>query len=550
MKLLSIPSLLVTLAAAATAVAQSPEVLIPSGSTDGTFRLVDRNNDGDYADPGEVYDYVLDGVDTSNRNTVIVPGSPARLYWCSAVTEQILWAEDTDANGIIDASTEIRVFYDLVGTGTTHEINFMDIDSAGRLWWTNNAGTVEGLYRSVDSNADGDAEDAGETVAVLLESTRLTIANAPITGAPTVSVTALDSVTFDPTWGPNGRLLLEEEDADFTMALEDLNNDGDFVDAGEAYIFSALYNAGILGLDVNPDVPGILPRSNESFVVKVDASGATPVYYIVTGSACETGCLSLVYRGIDNNTDGDINDAGEVRVFWDGSLDSTGAVPEYNFNVGIEVWNGKVYVNAEWDGVADEEHLFRLDDNNNDGDANDAGELVVLWRLPADTTHYNPTVFPAGVLAPAPAGNPGTYLYYGGATCASSLPGSHNVQIGSDNWNDKPTIGNAGFILRTWGAAPTAPGLYAIGLAAISIPLDPPANTCVLLQTLEFLLPLLTDATGATNDPTPIPLDPALIGGEIYVQSLVIDNSQTFGFTVSDGAWVRIGAQNYSYSVH
>src|SRR5687768_530092 len=105
-------ALLVALSAASTAPAQTPEVLIPSGSTDGTFRLVDRNADGDYSDPGEVYDYILDGVDTSNRNTVIVPGTPARLYWCSAVTEQILWAEDSDANGIIDAATEIHVFYD------------------------------------------------------------------------------------------------------------------------------------------------------------------------------------------------------------------------------------------------------------------------------------------------------------------------------------------------------------------------------------------------------------------------------------------------------
>ena len=47
----------------------------------------------------------------------------------------------------------------------------------------------------------------------------------------------MDSIMYDRFWGANGRFLIEEEGFDFTLALEDLNGDGDFTDANEAYLF-------------------------------------------------------------------------------------------------------------------------------------------------------------------------------------------------------------------------------------------------------------------------------------------------------------------------
>jgi hypothetical protein len=534
--------------------AQAPDVLIPSGSLDGIFRLLDRDGDGAYNSVGEAYDYVLHGRDSSVRNIIWIPGNPPRLYYNSTVLEKLLFAWDSNADGIIQLGTEELVALDFATHfgSATHEVNGIAYNGNGVFYVTNDSGTVEGIHRCQDLTGDGDFDDPNETTPALVEPTHVFVTNAPNSNNPPLVLDALDSITFDPTWGASGRYLIEEETNDFTLAVEDKNNDGDFDEPGEAYLFCALWNGGTLAADVHPDVAnGTFPSSNEIREHAVDTRTTPPTYYLASIDTNLGGPdNAIVYRGVDLNGDGDINDAGEISIFWDGSSDSAGAETGYNFCTGLEIANGEVYITAEWAGVPDEESYVRLRDLNLDGDAQDPGETIALWRLGQDKTHYTPLTVPAGVLPPAPPGNPGTYRYYGDATCRGSTGTFHNIQSGTDNFNDKCTIGNAGFFIRTWGVVPNGVGAYNIGVAATSIPLDPPNNLCHVYTLPLVSFPFGADSIGENNTPLPIPNDPGLIGALLFWQSLVLDPPATLGLTTSDGIRMTLGAANYSYSVH
>lgn len=549
--------LLAALSCAPFLAAQSFDVLIPSGSLDGIYRLVDRNANSSFTEDGDAYDYVLNGFDSSIRN-VVYATTPTPRFWCTTtVAEQILSFWDTDGNGVIDPS-EITVALDLPSffAAADQEINGIAHSGGGVFWFTNDSGAQEGIWRCEDLNGDGDFNDivgsVAETTPAAVEPSTVVVANAPSSGNPTLALTNLDSIEFDPTFAPNGRFLCEEENFDCTVAFQDLNGDGDFLDIGECTLFSALYNGGTIGADANPDVVGgLLPISNEMLSHAVDTSTTPPTYYLLSSDTSATQLdAGIVYRGIDLNADGDVNDAGELNIYWDGSLDSTGAVAAYNFCYGMDAQNGQVWITAEWDGTPDHEHLVHTVDLNNDGDANDPLEATMVWDLPADRTHYDPLLVPAGLLPAPPSGVPGIYEYFGAATCPSSLPGSHNVQIGSNNWDDKVVIGSTSFHVRTWGANINSLGIYNVGLSALGspIPIDPPANLCNV-----YLLPIAsvgfsTDAAGVNNTPLAIPAQPALVGAILFWQSVVIDPISPIGATLSDAAWTRFGA--YSYSIN
>ena len=86
-----------------------------------------------------------------------------------------------------------------------------------------------------------------------------------------------------------------------------------------------------------------------------------------------------------------------------------------------------------------------------------------------------------------------------------------------------PTIGNAGFGLQLASARPNAIAWFSFGLA------HRVALGACTLGTVEVLgLALGTDASGAASLPVPVPNDPALFGGELVVQTLVVDPQGAF----------------------
>ncbi len=92
------------------------------------------------------------------------------------------------------------------------------------------------------------------------------------------------------------------------------------------------------------------------------AAAQIPAFYVTDSGA------DSVWRCADLNNDGDVDDAGEVSAYY---VDTIGQVP-LQLNVGIRSgFDGEVMVSD-----SGEDSIFRLRDNNADGDANDAGEAV------------------------------------------------------------------------------------------------------------------------------------------------------------------------------
>ncbi|MHC4515827.1 MAG: hypothetical protein ACYTGO_17400 [Planctomycetota bacterium] len=563
-------------ALAAAQTTQGPDVLIPSGSLDGAYALVDKDKDGKYTTKGEAWDYIKALVNTSPRDYVLVG---KKFFFSDTGRDQIVWVEDANGDGLIDPKTERHVYFDVTTvTGTSAVPGFVTLGRDGWLWWCEDGGTAEGIYRSKDQNNDGDAADTGETVAVLTETmTKVKIANTPKTTAflnnvvRTLSTTEIDSITYDASYGTYGRFIVEDEWSDQLLAFEDKNNDGDFNDTGECYLFCALYPGSTtttprtsrIDHDANPDVvAGKLPISNEIIAVAIDVTTKPSTYYLLSGDTTATQLdAGIVYRAQDGNNDGDCNDAGEVTIFWDGSLDSTGATKAYNFCYGIH-WNaagGIVYINAEFDAATDREQLLMLKDGNKDNDANDAGETTVLWDLPVDRTHYHPAILPAGTLSTLKVQTTLAEIrYYGSSSCATSLSSTafHNIAFGISDATSgygasrSMNIGNANWLVRTWGAAPSASGAYAISLTKIAAGISHGFG-CSTYQTYDIIaLNFTTDTAGISKQVLAVPNTTSLLGLWTYWQSIVLDSTAPngLGLTLSDAFEAKVGDWTYSDS--
>lgn len=553
MKYLSLLSLPL-LAAPLFAQTQGPDILLSSSSGQGAYALVDTNKDGKYDAFGETFDYSMAAVDKLDYGYARIGN---RIYAGEGVDDVIFWMEDTNKDGQIQDS-EKHIFYDAKTNVGATVVTYVAAGKDGWIWWINDGGTGEGIYRSKDLNNDGDAEDAGETIPVLTETmTQIPIENTPLTTAAlsgtvrTLSVTEIDSIYYEASYGANGRFLVEDEWTDQTLAFEDKDGDGFFNSKGECYLFCGHYygtRTTRIDADAHPDMASAKFQSfNEVRAHAVDE--VNKVYYLLSGetSATQTDA-AIILRGIDNNKDGDVNDAGEVNIFWDGSLDSMGAVKAYNFCYALRhAGNGVLYVRAEFDATTDEEHVLRLEDLNKDGDADDAGECTVLHVLKADQASYDIILLPPGFITLPTRTTLADASYYGSATCASSLSATdvHNIQYGVFGRTRAPTIGNKDFIMRTWGAAPGAPGAYLIGNRQIvaGFPLDA-GGTCNIYQSTNVTaLFFTTTATGEFNYALPIPASKNLLGLRTFWQSIVVDAGAPagLGFTVSDAIDLVVG---------
>lgn len=157
--------------------------------------------------------------------------------------------------------------------------------------------------------------------------------------------------------------------SDKVYLLADTNGDGDAADAGERIVFFDGDNASGL---VNP-TGNILNLTQAS-------DGAV---YIGDGDT------DTVYRLFDLNGDGDANDAGEASVwFSEAGNDASFTLPTPN---GIaEGPDGAIYVVNAGVSSRPQDGIYRTEDLNGDGDAEDAGE-VTLWL---DLTAIVPTSSP------------------------------------------------------------------------------------------------------------------------------------------------------------
>ncbi|MEM1390014.1 MAG: Ig-like domain-containing protein [Pseudomonadota bacterium] len=141
--------------------------------------------------------------------------------------------------------------------------------------------------------------------------------------------------------------------------LVDKNDDGDFADLNERIIFFDFENAS-----------GITSPSENVFTITQASDRSV---YIGDGDT------DTVYRLFDNNGDGDANDNGEATVWL--SPDNAAGVSTVTPNGIAEGPDGAVYIVNAGVSSAPQDAIYRTQDLNGDGDANDEGETTVWVDL-------------------------------------------------------------------------------------------------------------------------------------------------------------------------
>lgn len=552
------------------AAAQQSDVFICDVTQDQLIRLADLDGDGVYISVNEATSFWNNGsggVTSASPQSVEMrqeAGVPT-AYFVDDSTDIIYRGQDTNGNGLLDhLSGEVTNFRDSGTLDGNSNADGLALPSDGSVWWSAryDGGTspIKGLNRLMDLNADGDAEDAGEFVRIVPDDGTVMAPSAVTGGMVPVDTGNFTRLTEYGAgvvaWtGYSGSF-----SNDFCLYhFNDLNGDGDVLDAGEALNFMNAVTKNP-SLDQNVDFASGLLRD----LATVDATGAPSgharfmhlatlieggkqVIYAATDSsdsgnfslnAAGQGTNGLIYRCEDLNLDGDANDAGEVTLFFDGSSTSGGnAFPKI---VGMDGVGSSLYVAS----LNNDTVVFRLEDLNGDGDAMDPGELddnggIGLWDpntwggihgddpVPFDPVFANYHVFTVDIGA------------YGAGAWNVPAPGFVTSGVGCSQYStDIPTIhgsgtadiGTSNFVTEMKNAPGGMPAALTVGTATdfwlgIPLPFDlAPLGWagCNLYHNWQFTLWTVTTGVGATDGVATmalaIPLDPTIVGATLSMQ--------------------------------
>lgn len=267
-------------------------------------------------------------------------------------SDAIYKAVDADMDGDTDGADFLVWFSSANAAGT------LAIDNPTALGVSNRGEVAMGdqgnrvVYFMRDTNCDGDAQDAGESIVYADASNASGVSFAFPTGCE---------------FGPDGALHVANAGNSFgddgIYRLEDLNGDGDAQDAGEITPFAA---AGAFG-------PGNRPYGPQEFIFQNQ-----DLMYVRNSSTN----LHSIIRLEDLNSDGDADDPGEFTIFWDANnLAGTPATAGFAID-----WDrarpGAIYTMQLASGGIDQ--LVRVQDMNGDDDAQDAGESAIVWSTAED----------------------------------------------------------------------------------------------------------------------------------------------------------------------
>ncbi|MEM7074719.1 MAG: VPLPA-CTERM sorting domain-containing protein [Pseudomonadota bacterium] len=163
-----------------------------------------------------------------------------------------------------------------------------------------------------------------------------------------------------PASGATLQFLVADQSADAVIFARDMNGDGDTNDAGEVQTFFDENNASGLAL----------PTRNV-FVLNQTSDGA-----VFLGD----GTTDTVYRARDLNGNNTAQDAGEASVWF--SADNASGLTLNTPNGIATGGDGAIYiVEADTVGTPSGDFIYRTEDLNGDGDANDAGEATVWFDI-------------------------------------------------------------------------------------------------------------------------------------------------------------------------
>ena len=309
---------------------------------DAVFRFQDVNGDGDVQDAGEqflFYDATSVGPDLGTPTAITVHPLDGSVWIADTSVDLILRLEDKNGDGDANDPNEFTVFYDNTGAFLMGSPTGLCFDPLGILYVAVAGTSVapnDFVMRLQDLNSDGDALDVGEAT-IFLDNTALSgqwlsvpadmkyfkgkfyiVDNTTLGGviiaiqdlnndgdaqdANEVTQWAISKPGGSNTWKTifelkGGALFGVELGGSYSIyRWQDLNSDGDAMDAGElTTFFDSTNNAGNHTMKT-------------TFAITTDPAGN--LY------ACNR-TTDVIYKLTDLNADLDANDAGEVTAYHD-----------------------------------------------------------------------------------------------------------------------------------------------------------------------------------------------------------------------------------------
>jgi len=358
------PSVAALLAALAAPVALAqPGFLIADRTNDAIARIADANANGSFDEPGEI-DTFFSGANAAGTLAIMNPTSMAVApNGACAVGDQgnrvVYVFRDNNGDGDANDAGESIVYADATNASG---VSFAFPTGAafgpdGHLYVVNagNAFGDDGVYRLVDLNNDGDAQDAGEITP---------FAAAGAFGAGNGPYSPQELVFL------GGAAFVRNSSASLfgVFKLQDLNSDGDADDAGE---FTPYFDAGTTS--------GLTPASGFALAADPARPGALYTAQIAPGG------VDQVLRLTDRNNDGDANDADEAEVVFENGASGFTLIDV------LPLADGRVLITDAGSDV-----VLVLDDLNDDGDFLDAGEAAQFFAnsaaLLADVRQIDPII--------------------------------------------------------------------------------------------------------------------------------------------------------------
>jgi len=342
-------SLAVLLIIATAASAQS-RFILNDRTNHEMWRGVDANNNGNINDPGELTLYFSG----ANASGTLAPSNPTCLdiglngfvVMGDQGNRNVYLLRDLNDDGDVQDAGESVVFADATNLSG---ISFafptgVAFDSLGRIYITNagNSFGNDGIYRLVDLNGNGTAQDAGEITEYV---------GAPFFG-PGNGAFSPQEIFFD----ADDALYMHNSSSGLfgVWRFRDLNANGRADDAGESNVFWDSTNAA--------GTP-----ANAGFAIEPDRARAHSMYILQTGS----GSVDQLVRLTDLNNDGDAQDPGESAIVW-----STAESGFTNIDC-VSLYNGDVLITD-----SSGKRIILLHDANGDGDFMDVGERTDYYTNP------------------------------------------------------------------------------------------------------------------------------------------------------------------------
>jgi hypothetical protein len=324
-------------------------LLLGDQGKDAIIHLRDLNGDGDAADMGERISFFdasnLSGLPNPAGNVFAIhQAADGKVYAGDGDTDSVYVLRDINQDGDANDVGEARTWFSAANAAGLPLVtpNGVSTGPDGAVYVVN-AGVISGpvddvIYRTVDLNKDGDANDSGEATVWL-----------------DLQTLNLKSSAFDLSFDGAVAYLADTTgtDLDTIYRIEDSNSNNK-IELSEVKTFIA---------DGNP------------FGVPVDFAIAAEGGSVYTWEFTKTGDTSRVFRLTDLNLSGTIDNAAEAVEVWNTSKLPAGFDNSVGFSIAAAE-NGDLAITSNG-GAANQRNVVRLTDLNGDGDYMDNGETII-----------------------------------------------------------------------------------------------------------------------------------------------------------------------------